>query len=87
MSLHKNGLLKLIQKNNTMNNKLKHMLGIESQEERKEKLLKELVNIKEIDGKIYVVLDTSINLLKLPTEMFKEEDVCNLLKQIREINS
>ena len=70
-----------------MNNKLKHILGIESQEERKEKLLKELVNIKEIDGKIYVVLDTSINLLKLPTEMFKEEDVCNLLKQIREINS
>lgn len=70
-----------------MNDKLKHMFGIESQEERKEKLLKELVNIKEIDGKIYVVLDTSINLLKLPTEMFKEEDVCNLLKQIREINS
>ena len=70
-----------------MNNKLKHILGIESQEERKEKLLKELVNIKEIDGKIYVVLDTSISLLKLPTEMFKEEDVCNLLKQIREINS
>lgn len=70
-----------------MNDKLKHILGIESQEERKEKLLKELVNIKEIDGKIYVVLDTSINLLKLPTEMFKEEDVCNLLKQIREINS
>ena len=70
-----------------MNDKLKHILGIESQEERKEKLLKELVNIKEIDGKIYVVLDTSISLLKLPTEMFKEEDVCNLLKQIREINS
>ena len=70
-----------------MNNKLKHILGIESQEEKREKLLKELVNIKEIDGKIYVVLDTSINLLKLPTEMFKEEDVCNLLKQIREINS
>ena len=70
-----------------MSDKLKHILGIESQEERKEKLLKELVNIKEIDGKIYVVLDTSINLLKLPTEMFKEEDVCNLLKQIREINS
>ena len=70
-----------------MSDKLKHMLGIESQEERKEKLLKELVNIREIDGKIYVVLDTSINLLKLPTEMFKEEDVCNLLKQIREINS
>ena len=70
-----------------MNDKLKHILGIESQEERKEKLLKELVNIKEIDGKIYIVLDTSINLLKLPTEMFKEEDVCNLLKQIREINS
>ena len=73
--------------NNTMSDKLKHMLGIESQEERKEKLLKELVNIKEIDGKIYVVLDTSINLLKLPIDMFKEEDVCNLLKQIREINS
>lgn len=70
-----------------MNDKLKHILGIESQEERKEKLLKELVNIKEIDGKIYVVLDTSINLLKLPIDMFKEEDVCNLLKQIREINS
>ena len=70
-----------------MSDKLKHILGIESQEERREKLLKELVNIKEIDGKIYVVLDTSINLLKLPTEMFKEEDVCNLLKQIREINS
>ena len=70
-----------------MSDKLKHILGIESQEERKEKLLKELVNIKEIDGKIYIVLDTSINLLKLPTEMFKEEDVCNLLKQIREINS
>ena len=70
-----------------MSDKLKHMLGIESQEEKREKLLKELVNIKEIDGKIYVVLDTSISLLKLPTEMFKEEDVCNLLKQIREINS
>ena len=70
-----------------MNDKLKHILGIESQEEKREKLLKELVNIREIDGKIYVVLDTSINLLKLPTEMFKEEDVCNLLKQIREINS
>ena len=70
-----------------MNDKLKHMLGIESQEEKREKLLKELVNIKEIDGKIYIVLDTSINLLKLPTEMFKEEDVCNLLKQIREINA
>ena len=70
-----------------MSDKLKHMLGIESQEEKREKLLKELVNIKEIDGKIYVVLDTSINLLKLPTEMFKEENVCNLLKQIREINS
>ena len=70
-----------------MSDKLKHILGIESQEERREKLLKELVNIKEIDGKIYIVLDTSINLLKLPTEMFKEEDVCNLLKQIREINS
>ena len=70
-----------------MSDKLKHILGIESQEERKEKLLKELVNIQEIDGKIYVVLDTSINLLKLPTEMFKEEDVCTLLKQIREINS
>ena len=70
-----------------MTDKLKHMLGIESQEEKREKLLRELVNIKEIDGKIYVVLDTSINLLKLPTEMFKEEDVCNLLKQIREINS
>ena len=70
-----------------MNNKLKHILGIESQEKRKEKLLKELVNIKEIDGKIYVVLDTSIDLLKLPIDMFKEEDVCNLLKQIREINS
>lgn len=69
-----------------MNDKLKHILGIESQEERREKLLKELVNIKEIDGKIYVVLDASINLLKLPIEMFKEEDVCNLLKQIREIN-
>ena len=70
-----------------MSDKLKHILGIESQEERREKLLKELVNIKEIDGKIYVVLDTSISLLKLPTEMFKEEDVCTLLKQIREINS
>ena len=70
-----------------MSDKLKHILGIESQEERREKLLKELVNIKEIDGKIYVVLDASINLLKLPTEMFKEEDVCTLLKQIREINS
>ena len=70
-----------------MSDKLKHILGIESQEEKREKLLKELVNIKEIDGKIYVVFDTSINLLKLPTEMFKEEDVCNLLKQIREINS
>ena len=70
-----------------MSDKLKHMLGIESQEEKREKLLKELVNIREIDGKIYVVLDTSISLLKHPTEMFKEEDVCNLLKQIREINS
>ena len=70
-----------------MSDKLKHILGIESQEERREKLLKELVNIKEIDGKIYVILDTSINLLKLPTEMFKEEDVCNLLKQIRETNA
>lgn len=70
-----------------MNNKLKHILGIESQEERKEKLLKELVNIKEIDGKIYVVLDTSINFLKLPIDLFKEEDVCTILKQIREINS
>lgn len=70
-----------------MNNKLKHILGIESQEERREKLLKELVNIKEIDGKIYVVLDTSINFLKLPINMFKEEDVCTILKQIREINS
>ena len=70
-----------------MNDKLKHILGIESQEERREKLLKELVNIKEIDGKIYIVLDTSINLLKLSIDMFKEEDVCTLLKQIREINS
>lgn len=70
-----------------MNDKLKHILGIESQEERREKLLKELVNIKEIDGKIYVVFDTSINLLKLPIEMFKEEDVCTILNQIREINS
>ena len=70
-----------------MSDKLKHILGIESQEERREKLLKELVNIKEIDGKIYVVLDTSINLLKLPTDMFKEEDVCIILNQIRTINS
>ena len=70
-----------------MNNKFKHILGIESQEERREKLLKELVNIKEIDGKIYVVFDTSINLLKLPIEMFKEEDVCTILQQIREINA
>ena len=70
-----------------MTDKLKHMLGIESQEEKREKLLKELVNIKEIDGKIYIILDTSINLLKLPTEMFKEEDVCTILNQIRTINS
>ena len=70
-----------------MNDKFKHMLGIESQEERREKLLKELVNIKEIDGRIYIILDTSINLLKLPIEMFKEEDVCTILQQIREINS
>ena len=70
-----------------MSDKLKHILGIESQEERREKLLKELVNIKEIDGKIYVVLDTSINLLKFPIEMFKEEDVCTILQQIREINA
>lgn len=71
-----------------MSDKLKHILGIESQEERREKLLKELVNIKEIDGKIYVVLDTStINLLKIPTEMFEEDDVCTILRQIREINS
>lgn len=73
-----------------MNNKLKHILGIESQEERRERIFKELINIKEIDGKIYVVLDTSINLpnlIKLPIEMFKEEDVCTILKQIREINS
>jgi hypothetical protein len=70
-----------------MNYKLKHVLGIESQEEKREKLLKELVNIKEIDGKIYIVLDTSINLLKLPVDMFKEEDVCTILNKIREINS
>ena len=67
-----------------MNDKLKQVLGFESQEERRKKLLKELINIKEIDGKIYIILDTSI---KLPTDMFKEEDVCNILKQIREINS
>ena len=59
-----------------MNDKLKQVLGFESQEERRKKLLKELINIKEIDGKIYIILDTSI---KLPTDMFKE--------QIREINS
>ena len=70
-----------------MTDKLKHMLGIESQEEKREKLLKELINIREIDGRIYIILDISINFLKLPTEMFKEEDVCTLLKQIREINS
>lgn len=70
-----------------MNDKLKHMFGIESQEEKREKLLKELVNIREIDGKIYIILDTSINLLKLPIDMFKEEDVCTILTQIREINS
>lgn len=70
-----------------MSDKLKHILGIESQEERREKLLKELVNIKEIDGKIYVVLDTSINYLRLPIDMFKEDDVCTILNQIRTINS
>ena len=47
-----------------MNDKLKQVLGFESQEERRKKLLKELINIKEIDGKIYIILDTSI---KLPT--------------------
>ena len=70
-----------------MTDKLKHMLGIESQEEKREKLLKELVNIREIDGKIYIILDTSINYLRLPIEMFKEEDVCTILNQIRTINS
>ena len=70
-----------------MSDKLKHILGIESQEERREKLLKELINIKEIDGKIYIILDTSINFLRLPIDMFKEEDVCTILQQIREINS
>lgn len=69
-----------------MKDKWKRLLGLQSQEERRQQLLNEIINVKEINGSIFIVIEAGTNYLKLPLDLFKEGNTCRILQQIREAN-
>ena len=70
-----------------MNTKIKQILGFESSAEKRERLLKEIVNVTEKNGKLVIrLMSLSNDLVYLPTEIFKDEDVCEIVRKIREAN-
>lgn len=66
--------------------KLRQIFGLMSEEEMRETVLNDAINVKEFNGEVFVLLKFDGESIRLPLSIFKSDDVIEVLKEIRRVN-